>query len=110
MTAVRIPAVSPREAHDLASSGRAVIVDVRTPEEWEEARIPGAVLIPMDEIEERHAEIPRDRVVVMQCRSGRRSAITTEQLLGKGFKDVVNLAGGILAWASAGLPVEGPGV
>lgn len=100
-----VPAVTPTEAQSLVAQG-AVLVDIREPHEWDEARIPGAVHIPMGELEARLAELPGDRTLVLQCRSGNRSGFATARLLARGRKDVVNLAGGILAWARAGLPVE----
>lgn len=99
--------VSPSEAQRLISEEGALLIDVREPDEWQSARIPGARLVPRGEILDRLEEIPRDRPLVIQCRSGARSRDAAAALQQQGFRPVVNLRGGILAWANAGLPVEG---
>jgi DMSO/TMAO reductase YedYZ molybdopterin-dependent catalytic subunit/glyoxylase-like metal-dependent hydrolase (beta-lactamase superfamily II)/predicted sulfurtransferase len=96
------PTIGARGARTLVDSG-ALLLDVREPEEWQAQHAPGAVLIPMGHVRQRQDELPRDRRIVVVCRSGGRSAATTESLLTWGF-DAVNLAGGMCAWASAGLP------
>ena len=75
-----------------------VLVDVREPSEHQICQIPGAQLIPLGELAERYVELPRDREVVVHCRSGVRSARAVHFLKRKGFEDVHNLEGGILAW------------
>lgn len=75
-----------------------VLVDVREPSESHICRIPGAQLIPLGELAERHNELPRDRPLVVHCRSGARSSRAVHFLKGRGFEDVHNLEGGILAW------------
>lgn len=89
--------------NDLVSSG-ALLLDVRNLDEWEAGHAPGATLIPLPQIRERLAELPRDRRIVAICRVGGRSAKATEFLCSQGL-DVVNLAGGMLAWTEALLPV-----
>lgn len=101
-----IPEVSPAEAKRLVETKNALIVDVREPDEWAEARIPGAKHLPLGQLPERQAEVPRDRTVVLQCRSGARSGRATRALLAAGYRDVVNLKGGIQAWAAEDLPLE----
>ena len=101
-----VPAVDPAEAKDLVDDG-ALLVDVREPNEWNEARIPGAVLKPMSDIDRWYADLPRDTKIVVQCRTGNRSAHVVHALTTQaGFDNVVNLAGGIVAWAHAELPVD----
>ena len=76
-----------------------VLVDVREPFEWDIARIPGAILIPLGELPSRLSELnPADELVI-QCKSGGRSANAVEFLQAQGFSKVSNLAGGILAWS-----------
>ncbi|MFA5861625.1 MAG: rhodanese-like domain-containing protein [Candidatus Thermoplasmatota archaeon] len=99
-------AVEPRRARELVERQNALIVDVREPDEWADARIPGALHIPLGQIEARVGEIPRDRPVILQCRSGNRSAGATRALLELGFTNVHNLEGGIGDWAADGLPME----
>lgn len=99
-----IPHLSARE---LAARGDApIIVDVRAQSEWEAGHLPGAVHIPLPELEERLEEIPTGQDVVMQCQGGGRSAIAASLLKAHGRDRVANLAGGFTAWVGAGLPVE----
>lgn len=84
-----------------------VILDVRTPEEFSEARIDGAVMIDFydDDFEAQLATLDPDATYLLYCRSGNRSGQTTEIMRTLGFTDVADVDGGILAWTSAGLPV-----
>jgi sulfur-carrier protein adenylyltransferase/sulfurtransferase len=88
---------------DLLAQGngqRPVLLDVRLPEELEIAALPGAQLIPIQELEFRLHEVERERDVVILCRSGRRSAQAWYALRDAGFHNrIYNLEGGILAWA-----------
>jgi adenylyltransferase/sulfurtransferase len=74
------------------------ILDVREPYEYQIAQI-GGKLIPQNDVPQRLNEIPRDREIVVQCRSGARSQRIAELLKQSGYTQVVNLAGGILAWS-----------
>ncbi len=76
------------------------LLDVREPSEFEEIRIDGAVLIPLGELAARVSEIPKDRPIIVYCRSGRRSGMAAEILRENGFENVRNLVGGINAWAA----------
>ena len=75
-----------------------VVLDVREPQEYQINRIPGSTLIPLGELPQRYEELDRDAAIVCQCKSGARSAKATQFLRGIGFKNVRNLAGGILGW------------
>lgn len=93
--------MTPREYADLALRGSApFLLDVR--EAWEVAlaQAPGARHIPMADIPERIAEIPRDREVVVLCKAGGRSATVVRFLEAQGYTQVTNLTGGILAWSA----------
>jgi sulfur-carrier protein adenylyltransferase/sulfurtransferase len=86
----------------------AVLVDVRRPEEWDLARIPGARHLPQQEVLERIGEVgPPETRLVVYCRVGNRSLFAAAGLRQLGY-EAVSLAGGIEAWAEAGLPVEAP--
>jgi rhodanese-related sulfurtransferase len=98
-----IPSVTVEDAHELVADG-ALLLDVREIEEWTEGHAPSAVLIPMSELGGRVGELPTDRAIVAVCRSGARSAAVTAALHDAGF-DVVNLEGGMRAWAAADFPV-----
>ncbi len=84
--------------------GDAYILDVREPEEVARARIEHAVHIPLGSLVARLDEVPRDRTVYLMCHVGGRSAQATQYLEAQGF-DAVNIAGGIVEWYRAGLPV-----
>ena len=76
------------------------LVDVREPAEWEIVRIPGATLIPKDEIlrGDALASLPQDRQIVMYCKTGVRSAETLAAVKNAGFADAVHVQGGVTAW------------
>jgi len=95
--------VDPIAADEAAVDG-ALLLDVREPAEFAAGHAPGAVLVPLGELEARHGELPRDRPIVCVCRSGSRSAFAAEALVAAGY-DAVNLAGGMLAWAVEGLAI-----
>ena len=98
---------TPEQAHDAIEAGEAVLIDVREPWEWDQLRVPGAVLIPLAEVPQRLDEIPDDRDVYVHCRLGGRSAKAVEFLHEHGRPRAKNVVGGIEAWQEAGLPVEG---
>ena len=75
------------------------VLDVRNPNEFQICRIPGSVFLPLPELPARFAEVPRDREVVVHCKSGMRSAKAIEFLKGQGYTKLANLTGGILGWA-----------
>jgi phage shock protein E len=93
-------------AASLHGQSDVVFLDVRTPEEYAEGHIPGVVLIPLDELPHRIDEVPKDKTVVVTCRSGNRSAQAAEILRQAGYSNVHNMTGGITAWQQAGYPVE----
>jgi rhodanese-related sulfurtransferase len=95
--------VDPAEARGLVAQG-ALLVDVREGWEWAAGRAPGALHMPLDELVSRAAELPRDRTVVVVCRSGNRSAHATAMLRDGGV-DAVNLDGGLRSWSAQGLPL-----
>jgi hydroxyacylglutathione hydrolase len=75
-----------------------MVLDVRTPGEWESGHIEGARLIHAGLLEGRLDELPRDRPVAVMCGSGHRASIAASLLKRHGFKDVANVAGGMMAW------------
>ena len=82
------------------------MLDVRTPAEWLEAHIPGATLIPLDELGVRMNELPADEIIVIYCRSGNRSGQALDLLLKAGYSDIFSMEGGIQDWITAGYEVE----
>jgi rhodanese-related sulfurtransferase len=92
----------------LAVRGKVRLVDVREPSEWggELGHIAGAELVPLATVEQAAKAWDRAAELVMVCRSGGRSGRATAQLASMGFTEVYNMAGGMLAWNDAKLPVE----
>ncbi len=85
--------------------GGAPLIDVREQDEYVEARVPGAHLIPLGEVPDRIDEVPTGTTVYVICARGGRSAKAVEHYRSLGI-DAVNVAGGTLAWIDAGLPTE----
>lgn len=83
-----------------------LVLDVREQWEYDEMHIPGITLIPMNSVPNRLSEIPKDKEVIVTCRSGNRSGQVVNFLREQGFTNVHNMTGGILAWQAASLPVE----
>ncbi|MBM4108785.1 MAG: rhodanese-like domain-containing protein [Phycisphaerae bacterium] len=104
-TAMGIREIEPREAADWVRSGRAVLVDVREPDEYAAERIEGATLVPLSRFEFARLPSALEAPVVFHCRSGRRSLEAAARASGGGWSGVYNLKGGIEAWKGAGLPV-----
>jgi sulfur-carrier protein adenylyltransferase/sulfurtransferase len=100
--AVADSAITPRELRELLDSGKKVaLIDVREPAEWDINHIDGAQLIPKSLINsgEGLAKLPQDRVPVLYCKTGVRSAEALAAVKKAGFADAVHLQGGIVAWA-----------
>jgi len=99
--------VSVEEAHQMYEDGTFVL-DVRTPEEWNEFHAPNTTLIPLDELASRVDELPKDQPIVVVCRSGNRSQAGRDILLQAGF-DATSMNGGLNEWRSKGYAVvSGP--
>jgi hydroxyacylglutathione hydrolase len=95
-------------AEQLASSMPPLVLDVRTPREWETAHIEGSLNAPLNHLHERLFELSRERQMAVLCAGGYRSAIATSVLQRHGFEHLVELAGGIAAWEAAKLPMQKP--
>jgi len=81
----------------------AFILDVREPSEWADFHVSGATLIPLGSLASRINEVPRDKDVVVMCRTGHRSSSGRDILLSAGFKRVTSMAGGLTDWKNQGL-------
>ena len=95
--------ITPEQARSMAASG-AFILDVREPSEWEEFHVANTTLIPLGQLEKRLSEVPRDREVVVICRSGNRSTSGRDILAKAGFTSVTSMSGGLLSWRAKGFP------
>jgi SulP family sulfate permease len=105
------PTVAPRALWEELHGGRPpLVVDVREPREFREGHIPDALLIPLPQLLGAPPDLPRDRPIVLACRSGRRSARAAAMLASQGYANVRVLAGGLLSWEGANLltAVGGP--
>ncbi|MDJ0398731.1 rhodanese-like domain-containing protein [Rhodococcus rhodochrous] len=101
--------VDPNSLHESIDSGKNVrIIDVRTPGEFESVHIPGAYNVPLDLLREHRDEFCAhfDENVVLVCRSGQRAGQAEETLRDAGLFNLHILAGGMLGWEAAGLPVN----
>lgn len=98
-------------ASQLAGDDPPLVVDVRFPGEVANQRIEGSVAIPLGDLPRRHGELPRDRRLVLQCKTGYRSMAAASVLLRAGFdrNNLLDLAGGIEAWIELGQPTVGAG-
>jgi hydroxyacylglutathione hydrolase len=104
----RITAVTLNEV--LANSRPPLVLDVRTPKEWQGGRIEGSLNIPLNRLPERIDEVPKDRPIVVGCASGYRSSIGASVLLNRGFREISDLVGGMNAWHASQLEmVSDPG-
>lgn len=101
-----VPGVSPAEASELLEQG-ALMIDIRERDEWDAERIPGAVFKPMSTINDWYTDLPREGTIIVQCRTGSRSASVVHALIEQaGFDNVVNLEGGIVGWKFVGYEIE----
>ena len=108
-TAVKVPLpdeISVDQAHELYEQGT-FLLDVRTPEEWNDYHIEGATLIPLDELQGRVNELPQDEDIVVVCRSGNRSQVGRDILRQAGISQSTSMTGGVNAWYAAGYPTVG---
>lgn len=103
------PDVAPAAVAELLARDDApLLLDVRTPEEFAQGHVPGAVLVPHDQLASRLDEIPRDRWVLVYCRSGKRADAAEAVLAGAGY-EVRQIEGSWLRWQEENRPVETPG-
>ncbi len=82
-----------------------LIVDVRTPAEFAEGHVAGAVNHPLQTIERWYKDLPKDKPVYLYCRSGNRSQQAAEFLKKKGFSNIYNEEGGLIAWSKRNYPL-----
>jgi rhodanese-related sulfurtransferase len=101
-----VPEITVDEFLRTLAGSRVQVVDVREVDEWAAGHIPASVLMPMGDVAARKRELDPEVPVVTVCRSGRRSLYSAEELIHSGFQDVKSLAGGLIAWAEAGQPLE----
>lgn len=96
---------APMLAEALASADPPLVLDIRNPGEWATKHIDGSVNIPLNHLQDRIDEIPRDRRVAVHCAGGYRSSIAASILHQYGITNLIEMAGGLAAWEAAKLPV-----
>jgi hydroxyacylglutathione hydrolase len=92
-------------ADELASADPPLVLDIRNPREWQTKHIARSLNIPLNHLQERYAEVPRDRRIAVHCAGGYRSSIAASILHHYGITNLIELAGGLAAWDAAQLPV-----
>ena len=101
----QVPEVDVTEAQRRIAAGNTTILDVREIEEFDHARIADAINIPLGEVTARAAELPGEGELLVYCQTGIRSAFGVDMLGKAGVNNATNIAGGIVAWSEAGLPI-----
>jgi hydroxyacylglutathione hydrolase len=96
---------APMVAEELAGAGAPLLLDVRNPREWATKHIAGSVNIPLNHLQERIAEVPRDRRIAVHCAGGYRSSVAASVLQQYGITNLIEMGGGLAAWEAAKLPV-----
>lgn len=100
--------VTPQQTRELLDSGEAVVVDVREPYEREAGHIDGTRHIELERLSSQAETLPKDQKIVFHCLLGARSAMAAQAFRASGY-DAWSMAGGLVAWDEAGLPVDGGG-
>ena len=90
---------------DAIVAGTHTLLDVREQDEWDDAHISGAMLIPLSQFSDRLSEIPKEKPLHILCHSGQRSIYAVHMLEQAGHKNPKSMAGGIVAWAQSGKPI-----
>lgn len=93
-----IRSISASELPDYLTDKTRVLIDVREPHEYKGGHVQGMKNIPVGQISKRLGEIPKDKEVVLMCRSGTRSMMAARNLKKQGYDRIVNVKGGISAW------------
>lgn len=94
--------------HQASHPEHLFLLDVRTPQEYAEGHVPGAVNVPHDQLASRLAEVPKDKDVVLYCKSGRRAGIAADVLAANGYTRLSHLEGDMNAWVEKGRPIAKP--
>jgi rhodanese-related sulfurtransferase len=92
-------------AEELAGGDPLLVLDIRNPREWAAKHIDDSVNIPLNHLQERIGELPRDRRIAVHCAGGYRSSIAASILHQYGLTHLIEMAGGLAAWEAAQLPV-----
>jgi len=100
------PSISPQQLERrLAQADAPLLLDVRTPQEFQAGHIPGAINVPHEQVASRAAELASEHGVAVYCMKGPRARLGEQALLASGATEVLHVEGGFSAWQAAGLPV-----
>jgi rhodanese-related sulfurtransferase len=100
--------LQPARVAELLEADAAELIDVRERDEWEAGHVAGARHVELPDLPAEAERIDRGRPVIFQCRSGNRSRMAAEAFRESGY-EAYNMAGGLIAWAEKGLPLEPEG-
>lgn len=100
-----VPSITVEELRQKLTDPNAVLIDVRSPDEFSHGHVDGAVNLPLEVVGQHADELKKYATVYLICRSGGRSSTAAEQLKNMGVDGVTNVTGGITAWQSAGFAV-----
>ncbi len=98
--------IDAKTTHDWITAGKAVLIDVREPDEWIKEHVPEAHLVPLSGFNPDDFPKDHDKIAVFHCRSGGRTEAAAPQILKTGFRQVYQLDGGIQGWREAGLALN----
>lgn len=98
--------IAPHALKRRLDAGSAVLVDLREADEYAREHIPGARLVPLSAFDAHDFDRDRDKAIVFHCKSGNRTTLNAERILGRNFRESYALAGGLDAWKAAGLPTR----
>ena len=98
--------ITPKVAKELMEEGNTEVIDVRNPDEYATGHIPGAKLIPVDDLFSRVDELDKEKRLVFVCSVGVRSALACEVAAACDYSDLYNIEGGTDAWIDSEYPVE----
>ncbi len=99
--------ISSRDAKTMLDANKNIfLLDVRTPQEYSQGKLAGSILIPINEVEQRIREVPKNKPVVVYCAVGARSKPVADFLSQQGYKDVFNMKDGIVGWYRNGFPIQ----
>lgn len=99
--------VPPQRAHEMIARGEVEVIDVRAAAEWEKGHVPGARLMPLEDVRANPSALPREGILFV-CAGGVRSQTAGRVAVQHGIKRVFSLTGGTLSWVKAGLPLAQP--
>ncbi len=96
---MHVTQIYPKDVKTLVDKQKVILLDCRTHAEHQHVHISGSLHVPLDQIQERHQDLPKDKEIIIYCHHGSRSMQACAFLKAQGFSHVANLQGGIDAWA-----------